>query len=73
MGFFVGGGWVGRNVSIIEIFHTKFFKKCQGFVQDFELGEGGTFMYLLREGGWGRNFLKNSYSEIDSDAFWRYL
>ena len=22
-------------------------------------------MYLLREGGWWRNFLKNRYSEID--------
>ena len=36
---------------------------CQGFIQNFELGEGGTFMYLLREGG--RKFLKNRYSEID--------
>ena len=57
-------------MSILENFHTKFFKNrlshyCQGFIQDFELGEKvGTFMYLLREGG-ERNFLKNRYSEID--------
>ena len=40
-------------MSILEILHTKLKKSlshCQGFIQDFELGEGGTFMYLLREG-----------------------
>ena len=46
----------------------KSLSHCQGFIQDFELGEGGTFMYLLREGG-GRHFLKNRYSEIDRMHF----
>ena len=54
-------------MSILENFHTKFKKSlshCQGFIQDFGLGEGGNFHVLLREGG-GEIFLKNRYSEID--------
>ena len=31
----------------------KSLSNCQGFIQDFELGEGRNFMYLLREGGGG--------------------
>ena len=40
-------------MSLPEIFYTKLKKSlthCQGFIEAFELGEGGTFMYLLREG-----------------------
>ena len=72
MGFFVGGGWVGRNMSILEISIQKKLKKslshCQGFVHHFELGEEGNFHVLAKGGGGGgggRNFLKNRYSEID--------
>ena len=57
---------MGRNVSILENFHTKFKKSlsyCQGFIRDFELGEGGDF-HVLAKGGGGK-FLKNRYSEID--------
>ena len=56
MGFFVGGVWVGRNVSILENFHTKLKKTLshyQGFIQDFELGEGGNFHVLAKGGGRG--------------------
>ena len=42
-------------MSILENFHTKFKKKtlshCQGFIQDFELGEGGNFHVLAKGGG----------------------
>ena len=52
------GGWVGRNMSILENFHTKLKKNldhCQGFTQDFELGEGGgeNFHVLAKGGGRG--------------------
>ena len=58
-------------MSILENFHTKFKKSlshCQGFIQDFELGEGENF-HVLAKGGGGRNFLKNRYSEIDPMNF----
>ena len=38
---------------------------CQGFIQDFELGEGGDFHVLAKGRGEGRIFLKNKYSDID--------
>ena len=44
----------------------KSLSHCQGFIQDFELGEGGNFHVLAKGGGGGgRNFLKNRYFEID--------
>ena len=43
----------------------KSLSHCQGFIQDFELGEGVNFHVLAKGGGWGRNFLENRYSEID--------
>ena len=55
-------------MSILENFHTKLKKllsHCQGFIQNFELGEGGNFRVLAKGGGGGRNFLKNRYNEID--------
>ena len=41
-------------MSILENFHTKLKKSlshCQGFIQDFELGEGGNFHVLAKGGG----------------------
>ena len=42
----------------------KSLSHCQGFIQDFELGEGGDF-HVLAKGGGGGDFLKNRCSEID--------
>ena len=40
-------------------FHYQILKKslshCEGFIQDFELGEGGNF-HVLAKGGGGRYF-----------------
>ena len=58
-------------MSILENFHTKLKKSlshCQGLIQDFGLGEAGNF-HVLAEGGEGRNFLENRYSEIDLMRF----
>ena len=53
-------------MSLPENFHTKLkisLSHCQGFIEDFGLGEGGNFHVLAKGGGGG--FLKNRYSEID--------
>ena len=35
----------------------KSLSHCQGFIQDFELGEGGNF-HVLAKGGGGENFFE---------------
>ena len=57
------GGWeeTCRSLKISIPNLKKSLSHCQGFIQDFELGEGGNF-HVLAKGG---DFLKNRYSEID--------
>ncbi len=50
----------------------KSLSHCQGFIQDFKLGEGENFHVLAKGGGGGGGgefFLKNRYSEIDLMRF----
>ena len=57
MGFFCWG-WVGRKKRVdpgkfpYQI-KKKSLSHCQGFIQDFELGEGGNFHVLAKGGGGG--------------------
>ena len=59
------GGWeeTCRSWKISIPNYKKSLPPCQGFIQNFELGEGGNF-HVLAKGG-GGEFLKNRYSEID--------